>query len=1859
MANNEILRVLVGVAGGSSIAGESGKEILKDLKIIAAQISSGGHMRVKVGLDQTNTQLYFQQELQKIINNVQLRATIKADVNTDTSNESYYQGVLTQQKAVLATALAQASTADERRNIQANLNALIKQERVENQLSGIVEADNLETKAKIVKAQAKLTQSEIKYRQAVEDSKNADQAAEKKKLSALKAVRNFQLQITKILDNTYNLQDGTRSRLESLFNNVNSDNLQESKVALSNIKLEMQQTGQTADDLGTKLKKAFSTHIKDALITAGFALIRQTIRDVVDEVVTLDTSMTELKKVSNASQNDLAVYFNNARKEAVDLHAELDTLIDATANFARLGFNIGESSTLGRTATIFANVGDDISSIDNATESIISTMKAFKIEAEDSMEIVDKFNEVGNNFAISSGGVAEALQRSASALAVANNTIDESIALITAGNTIVQDPTSVGTTLKTLSMRIRGAKTELEAAGEETEGMVENTAKLQEKIMALTGGAVDIMLNEDTFKSTYQILKEISQVWKSLDDISQASLLELIAGKRNANVAAAIITDFTVAEQVLKSSTNAAGSAMVEYSQWLDSIEAKQQKFHAQFQDFSAAFLNNEFVAGTYDTGAGFLGFLTSIVETLGTIPTLATAATAALSLKNIPLFDHYDEGPLKGNWFNEMLSGMLDGKVFNDMAVALELAGDEVIDLSKDMQRLSPPARKVAMDLKQASKSGKDFAVALRSNSAEVTKLGIKARASAAGVKLLKSAMATIGTMAASVAISLLINGISEWIHKNEELRQSALESSQELQSELDSIDAYADKIQSLKDSLDSGTLSTEDAYEARKELMLIQDELIEKYGDEAGSIDLLNGSLETQLALLRNLSTEQISDNVRRNEKAYANAQKYLDKQRNSSAGLSIIPRLDNELFSTLQSEIANLGGGYTNSDTYAIQVDFANKTAEEQIAAWEHLYDVVNEYGKRAGRDAIDNISLVLQQISGQINKFDNTKYQENKLIFEQISAQKAMSDYGDPYYDLLEIQDRYDEALAQGASQEDLSAIAEEYVNNVNSFLDDPQNSEMEKGVRAFFENLRKSFIDNSAAYLMFGDEANKVLAQSIADAGLTSAELLDSDNESLSQLVEKAKEFGYEGTEAIDWVIQKLIAFGYVVDDTKQKNDELTESLTFKEINTKIDDLQSAYSTLSSAVAEYNSAGKISIDTLQSLLSLDTQYLSMLQMQDGQLKLNDVSTRNYITALKMQKVEELQTAAAEDILAYAQGRTADMSLAAQMAVNNLTTAMADAGTTGTVSAAGIFNFAASVASIANIQLDKLNLGQQKILNYYEQCADAVWQIGTNMSMVEVATNGAASAASNLKSQLSTAKSDIQGLLDMTISMLRQQYRDSAEAQKESIQSEIDAVKDLQEAEKEATEEALDGIRRRIEAEIELLDKQKESRDYQKSLNEKESAVADLENQIAEIAYDDSAEGTKRRLELEEELAEKRSELEDFQFDHNIDTQKEILEAELENAEQIYQNKLELIEAEYEARLESLQDQLDAVSDYTASEAELRAEAIALIEGRSEEFYQALLEWNREYGTGIDADVTGKWNAAYKALEQYNYQQLGVQGVLELLTEQMYQLSDAVGGVAGAFNGVLDKMNAVRDGFAQVLVEGYGTVTQLSQWMDQLNAGINADRVDTTYERNALASAWDAKSYGNATYGETADGVGSVTKNPSKSAGQLAYERSGSTMTYEAWVRGQYNTAKMQGNTSASFEDWRRRKGYATGGVDTSGGLAMLHGSLRAPEVIFNAEDAKKLWNFVNESPNLLNDVFRGLTLKTPTSSSFENNVGDIKVEINIAGNADSGTVASLRQEGERIVQQIYDGVIKNINKNANNRGVSRNTKHRLV
>lgn len=172
--------------------------------------------------------------------------------------------------------------------------------------------------------------------------------------------------------------------------------------------------------------------------------VMQSLRAMVNVVIEVDTAMTELKKVTDETDAVYADFLEKTGARAREYGATVTDIVSATADFARLGYGIEDASTLADTAIVYKNVGDGIANINEASESIISTMQAFRIEASNAMSIVDKFNAVGNNFAISSKGVGDALMRSASSMQAAGNTIDETIALAAAANTVVQDPDKVG-----------------------------------------------------------------------------------------------------------------------------------------------------------------------------------------------------------------------------------------------------------------------------------------------------------------------------------------------------------------------------------------------------------------------------------------------------------------------------------------------------------------------------------------------------------------------------------------------------------------------------------------------------------------------------------------------------------------------------------------------------------------------------------------------------------------------------------------------------------------------------------------------------------------------------------------------------------------------------------------------------------------------------------------------------------------------------------------------------------------------------------------------------------------------------------------------------------------------------------------------------------------------------------------------------------------------------------------------------------------------------------------------------------------------------------------------------------------------
>lgn len=161
------------------------------------------------------------------------------------------------------------------------------------------------------------------------------------------------------------------------------------------LKKAVQDAGLETDTLAMKFKKLFETNIKSQITSQIMNMVQQGLRQIYQNVVNIDSAMTELKKVTDETDNTYDAFLDDAGTRAKNLGASISDIVTASADFARLGYNLEDSKELANAAVLYQHVGDGISSINDASESIISTMKAFGVEAKDVTSIVDKFNEVG------------------------------------------------------------------------------------------------------------------------------------------------------------------------------------------------------------------------------------------------------------------------------------------------------------------------------------------------------------------------------------------------------------------------------------------------------------------------------------------------------------------------------------------------------------------------------------------------------------------------------------------------------------------------------------------------------------------------------------------------------------------------------------------------------------------------------------------------------------------------------------------------------------------------------------------------------------------------------------------------------------------------------------------------------------------------------------------------------------------------------------------------------------------------------------------------------------------------------------------------------------------------------------------------------------------------------------------------------------------------------------------------------------------------------------------------------------------------------------------------------------------------
>lgn len=388
-----------------------------------------------------------------------------------------------------------------------------------------------------------------------------------------------------------------------------------------------------SDQMGNLIGK-FSSWLTVSQVVMQVA---NAMKKMVTTAIEVDSAMTQLRIVTGASDAQMSQFFSNSAALAKDLGKSITDVVGSIETFSRLGYNLTDSSELAKYANILSNVAN--TDAETATTGLTSIIKGYNMDASQAEHVSDVLVKVGQEYAISAEELMAAFQRGGAALYATGTDFEKSAALFAATNASLQNAETVGTMWKTVSARIRGATTELEEMGEETDGLADGLSKYRQEIINLTG--VDIMKDENTYKDIYDIFVELAQVWDNLkSDKAQARVAEILGGTRQYSGIMSTITNIKDAIGAYESALDSAGTSMKAQEKITESIAGHIGVLKSTFQELSVDFVSSNFVKGVIDFSTVVLEFLDSLTKKLGALPALITAVFGTRigikSIKNV-----------------------------------------------------------------------------------------------------------------------------------------------------------------------------------------------------------------------------------------------------------------------------------------------------------------------------------------------------------------------------------------------------------------------------------------------------------------------------------------------------------------------------------------------------------------------------------------------------------------------------------------------------------------------------------------------------------------------------------------------------------------------------------------------------------------------------------------------------------------------------------------------------------------------------------------------------------------------------------------------------------------------------------------------------------------------------------------------------------------------------------------------------------------------------------------------------------------------------------------------------------------------
>ena len=609
-------------------------------------------------------------------------------------------------------------------------------------------------------------------------------------------------------------------------------------------------------------------------------------------------------------------------------------------------------------------------------------------------------------------------------------------------------------------------------------------------------------------------------------------------------------------------------------------------------------------------------------------------------------------------------------------------------------------------------------------------------------------------------------------------------------------------------------------------------------------------------------------------------------------------------------------------------------------------------------------IDTLSEAQSNINNLRNKYKSlsdliTEYEKSQKTLtvapedseEYLVAQESIVDVQNKLKDLMpSLLGQYDEygnfILSSANNMEELKNQTLEEIAAAKELAIAYAEADVEDAANGLDKLLKK---------LKEAQETGKVFTPGMGYVEKTETEILDMAEEYKTQLASVKEAFaimGYESQQAfidsikdpdlkqqfIDYQIELIDAGLQAQKDwiASQKDprwepdiesvEEYEQSLELLigTMEGSTDTLLDHLSALESIAKTYEETGQISVQQAMKMIEMGYAEALMIDTKTGAITVNTVVLRQLV-------IEESRAAAADAQLAY-------QASASVSAHSDETTALWK-------------KWQALVAI-------------QTVLENTPE---------TSIPTLSIPSYGGGGGSG--QSQVNDLTQEYNELLRMAVAVLKQRKK----AEKEALQQELedrkkllDSQKEELDLEKENLKEQLSNFKEIIDARKEILDQLKEQYHYEKDLADLNKDLSDIENELLQIQYDDSQEANARRLQLEAERAQKVEQIDEKQFDHSIDLQKDALDYQYDLFEEQINNEVDAIEArkealniEYELFKEQIDARIEIINDYLEKTGRINQEALAELRRGNASFYQELLQWNRDYGDGIDKTVQALW------------------------------------------------------------------------------------------------------------------------------------------------------------------------------------------------------------------------------------------------------------------------------------------------------